>query len=81
MQPGELLCLVTDGVLDAQNPAGERFGSQRLHDLLARARNGELTARAVVDTVFGEANSFVNGAESADDMTVLALRWLGPGIA
>ena len=25
MHAGELLCLVTDGVVDAQNPSGERF--------------------------------------------------------
>ena len=43
LRPGELLCLVTDGVVDAQNPAGERYGSQRLQAVFARVQDGETT--------------------------------------
>ncbi len=46
MQHGDLICLVTDGVADAQNPAGDRYGSERLRSLLARARAGGTTARS-----------------------------------
>jgi len=79
MQPGKLLCLVTDGVADAQNPAGERYGSERLQGLLARLAKGSNTARAVVDAVDADVKAFVGTADAADDVTVLALRWLGPG--
>ncbi len=88
MQPGELLCLVTDGVVDAQNPAGERYGSERLRDVLGRlladavasAVAGAVTARAVIDAVGDDVHSFVGTADRADDVTVLALRWVGPGV-
>ena len=78
MQPGELLCIVTDGVTDAQNAAGERYGSERLGHLLARLRTHSMSARAVVDGVAADVRAYVGNADAADDVTVLALRWLGP---
>ncbi|TMH59986.1 MAG: CHASE2 domain-containing protein [Betaproteobacteria bacterium] len=79
MQRGELLCLVTDGVLDAQNPERERYGSQRLQAVLVRLRDAEGAARALVDALRVDVQSFAAGAEPADDATVLGLRWIGSG--
>jgi serine phosphatase RsbU (regulator of sigma subunit) len=81
MQPGESLCLVTDGVADAQNAAGEHYGSERLRSVLARLRTGSMTARALVDAVGADVREFVGNADPADDVTVLVLRWVGPGSA
>ncbi len=81
MQPGELLCVVTDGVADAQNPAGEHYGSERLRSLLAQLRTRGLTARAAVDAIDADVGEFVGTAKPADDVTVMALRWVGPGAA
>jgi len=78
MQPGELLCVVTDGVADAQNAAGERYGSERFRRVLAQLRTRSATARAVVDAVSADVREYVGKADAADDVTVLALRWLGP---
>ena len=78
MQRGELICIVTDGVVDARDPAGQRYGSERLEAVLARLLPGETTARALVDAIGGDVRKFVQGAEPADDLTVLALRWNGP---
>ena len=79
LSPGELLCIVTDGVVDAQNPAGQRYGSDRLRAVLLRLRGDQATAGAAVDAVRADLRSFVDTAEPADDVTVLALRWLGRG--
>src|SRR5260221_12650312 len=78
MHRGELLCLVTDGVLDAQNSVGERYRSERLQRVLAHLPSGNATAQVVVDAVLADVRSFVGAAEPADDVTVLALRWIGP---
>ena len=78
IQRGELLCLVTDGVFDARNAEGDRYGSERLQAVLAGVVRGETTARALVDAVGADVRTFAQGAESADDLTVLALRWNGP---
>jgi adenylate cyclase len=77
MHAGELLCLVTDGVVDAQNPSGARFTSERLQRELLRLSKDGVNAGAVVDAICSDIQTFVATAEPADDVTVLALRWLG----
>jgi serine phosphatase RsbU (regulator of sigma subunit)/CHASE2 domain-containing sensor protein len=77
MRPGELLCLYTDGVDDACNTVGERFGSERLRDVLMRRAMGEPTAQRLVDAVIADVRAFAGTAETADDFTVLAIRWRG----
>jgi serine phosphatase RsbU (regulator of sigma subunit)/CHASE2 domain-containing sensor protein len=81
MQPGEIICLTTDGIADAQDPAGDRYGSDRLLRLLERLTAGRSTARAVVDAVGDDVRTFVGAALPADDVTVLAVRWMGTGPA
>ena len=80
LSPGQTICAVTDGVADAQDPAGERYGSQRLREQLAAAALAGAGAHAVVDAVCKDVGAFARGAEAADDITVLALRWLGPRV-
>jgi serine phosphatase RsbU (regulator of sigma subunit)/CHASE2 domain-containing sensor protein len=77
LQSGDLLCLVTDGVTDAQNPDGERYGSERLQQLLARQPIG-VSAQTLVDAIGADLRTFIASAEPADDLTILALRWSGP---
>ena len=36
-----------------------------------------VSARAVVDVVRDDVRQFVAGAEQADDITLMAIRWLG----
>jgi serine phosphatase RsbU (regulator of sigma subunit) len=81
LQPGEIVCLVTDGVTDARNAHGERYGSARLQALLAGLAAGEPAARAVLDAICGDVERFAAGTEAADDLTVLAVRWVGPDAA
>jgi serine phosphatase RsbU (regulator of sigma subunit) len=50
----------------------------RLAQALARLQANATTARGLVDGLRAELATFVGGAEAADDMTVLALRWNGP---
>jgi CHASE2 domain-containing sensor protein len=78
MRPGELLCIVTDGVVDAEDRTGERYGRERLKAVLAGWRDGDAGAQATVDALAADVRAFVAGAEPADDVTVLALRWIGP---
>jgi CHASE2 domain-containing sensor protein/serine phosphatase RsbU (regulator of sigma subunit) len=75
--PGEWLCVVTDGVTDAEDPRGNRYGIERLQRLLVAAPDG-LSATALVDSVRRDIATFVAGAPAADDLTLLALRWNGP---
>jgi len=74
--PGETLCMITDGITEANNPAGQLYGHPRLERVLARM-NGA-TPEELVDDLRRDVLEFVDGAEPADDMSVLALRWMGP---
>ncbi|MBK6863900.1 MAG: CHASE2 domain-containing protein [Ideonella sp.] len=75
---GAWLCLMTDGVAEAQNAAGELYGFGRLQDLLVRCQRERAGATAVVQAVEADVLAFAGGAEPSDDLTLLVLRWHGP---
>jgi serine phosphatase RsbU (regulator of sigma subunit) len=79
LRPGEFLCAVTDGVTEARNPGGALYGSARVGALLPEIGRGNASARKVVETLRADVETFVAGAEPSDDLTILALRWHGPG--
>jgi serine phosphatase RsbU (regulator of sigma subunit) len=70
--------VITDGVSEAQDPAGALFGGARVEAMLARMGRGGATAQSVVEALQADVGVFVAGAEPADDITILALRWQGP---
>ena len=76
--PGEMLCLMTDGVTEAQTPEGHLYGNQRVQQRLLALLQRGIGARALVEALQGDVNAFAAGAEAADDLTILALRWNGP---
>jgi sigma-B regulation protein RsbU (phosphoserine phosphatase) len=71
--PGELCFGYTDGVIDARDPAGERFGSARLQAVLAAASG---PAPAVVARVREEMHRHVRGIEIFDDVSMIVVRRL-----
>ncbi len=75
--PGDWMCAVTDGATEAMNPAREFFGVERLRTLLSWIPEG-MDPDGLVAKLQAEVTSFAAGAEPADDLTLLALRWEGP---
>ncbi len=67
--PEHKLLLYTDGLLDATNEAGERFGRGRLRELAEehRAISGPDFLRAVISGM----ESFTGGASAPDDVTIV----------
>ena len=78
LAPGELLCLMTDGVTEAQNAAGELYGQARAQRVLVGLNQAEVGACELVTALHADVLAFAAGAEASDDLTILALRWLGP---
>jgi len=76
IRPGERLILYTDGISDAQAPAGDRFGEGRLLRTIAESCVADGTAvdtcRAVIQAVL----QFQGDADPADDLAFLVLRRL-----
>jgi serine phosphatase RsbU (regulator of sigma subunit) len=81
LRPGELVCVVTDGVTEAMNREDELYGSARVEAILPRLAHARASARDVVDGLRFDVDAFAAGADPADDLTIVALRWRGPGAA
>jgi adenylate cyclase len=81
MHPGESLCMISDGVTDAESAAGEFYGSDRVRAMLLKQGGAEPTAGTVLEALRADIEGFTAGAEAADDITILVLRWRGPGTA
>jgi serine phosphatase RsbU (regulator of sigma subunit) len=71
---GDTLVLYTDGVVDARDPTGDRFGEERLRAAIDAAAGG--TAEAVAEAVDQTVAAFEVDV-SRDDRAILALRVSG----
>lgn len=78
LAPGDLMLLYTDGVTDAEDQAGNRFGLERLLTLLrdSPGMHPEMLVDRIVETVASHAAGF----HATDDLTVLALRYAPPDV-
>jgi serine phosphatase RsbU (regulator of sigma subunit) len=77
LRPGDLLVLYTDGITDANSPAGEFFGVERLRETVCAA--GGLSAQNACDLIFEHVERFQAGAVQYDDMALLAAKANGRG--
>ncbi|HYB44134.1 MAG TPA: SpoIIE family protein phosphatase, partial [Candidatus Methylomirabilis sp.] len=82
LRPGDRVCFITDGVVDAENATGEFYGRKRLESLLgglAPDAGAEEVGAAIRDDV----GRFAAGVEASDDLAIVVLRWTpeaaGPG--
>lgn len=67
--PGEMLILYTDGVTEAVNQGFDMYEENRLADTLAKC--GSATAEVTVQELLNSIYAFADGAEQADDITLL----------
>ena len=84
LSQGDGVFLYTDGVTEAENPAGDPlvggkfFGEARLLDALnARAGGTDRSARELLAYVKGRVGNFVGTAPQSDDLTMLYMRYSG----
>jgi serine phosphatase RsbU (regulator of sigma subunit) len=77
LEPGDTLCLITDGVTEAAGPDGQLYGRERLEALLGRL-GGAASAAEAGEAIRRDVAAFTGGTEPSDDMAVLILRWNGP---
>lgn len=72
LHPGDILLLFTDGISDAQNPAGEQYGEERLERLLIEL--ADKSAPAILQSIVEDVTAFTGSAEQFDDMTLVVTR-------
>ena len=76
LTPGSKLYVYTDGVTEATSGANGLFGLTRL--LEALNRNPGASPEGVLRSVRQAVDEFVQGAEQADDITMMCLEYKGP---
>ncbi len=80
LAPGAIMLIMTDGVVEAQNPAGEFFGFERIEALLNEIPPG-ITGQQLVDRIMAAVREHLKGEEPQDDLTILVIRSLETGQA
>jgi serine phosphatase RsbU (regulator of sigma subunit) len=72
LAPGDLLFFYTDGLVEAENEAGDMMGVERLQALLTAEQPHEISG--VLSRIEQQVAQFRGRVEPADDATMMALR-------
>ena len=77
LEPGDVLFVYTDGLPDATNAEGIRLKDSGMLEILNDCRDNE--PKALIGNVRDSVESYVNGAEQFDDLTMMAIQYNGGG--
>jgi serine phosphatase RsbU (regulator of sigma subunit) len=72
LAPGDVVLLLTDGVLEERSPEGEQFGQERAVAVVAAHRRS--SARDIVEALYAEVRRFSRDRPQADDITALVVK-------
>jgi len=72
MQPGDLLAVYSDGITEAENPAGRPFDERGLENVLLAERHNNIAA--IGSAVAKAVELYTADTRLADDLTLLLLR-------
>jgi phosphoserine phosphatase RsbU/P len=71
-QPGDSVVFFSDGIVDAQNTAGDMFGNDRL--VACVKKNHHKSASKLAESILSEVGKFQGKRDRFDDETVVVLR-------
>lgn len=72
LNPGDTLLLYSDGLSEAENPAGDQYGQDRLEKLLAA--NKSSNAAQLLSACLADLHAFRGSNKLADDLTVMVVQ-------
>lgn len=76
LAPGKAILLYTDGLTEAEDGNHDQFGERRILEVLGKA--GTIAPEPMVHALEEAVHDFVGPAEQSDDLTILAIRFVGP---
>jgi serine phosphatase RsbU (regulator of sigma subunit) len=79
LEPGDMLVLYSDGVIEAANASGEEFGEPRL--IAAVEANLKGDPGEIRDAILRSVRAFTGTDVLADDQTLLAIRYTGAAVS
>jgi sigma-B regulation protein RsbU (phosphoserine phosphatase) len=71
-EPGDVIALVSDGIVDQHNAAGEEYGQGRLARVIGRACRR--SAHEICEVIFQDLSRFTGAAPVFDDQTLVILK-------
>ncbi len=72
MDPGDVLLLYTDGIVECESATGDEFGLERLREVLSA--HHDRSPEELVGAIMAEVAGFAAGVAQADDITLIAIR-------
>ena len=72
LNPGDIVVILTDGILEAASPDNEVFGSQRALDAVRQSR--DKPALEIVEDLVSAVSTFSGETEIDDDRTALVVK-------
>ena len=75
LAPGDIIFQYTDGVTEAENAAGEHFGTDRMIEALNSEESAE--PERILQNMTETIRAFAGSAEQFDDVTMLCLMYRG----
>lgn len=74
MMHGDILCLYTDGIVEAQNSKSKQFGEQRLRSIIRK--HAHRPARDIANICIEEVERFSVSSTYTDDKTIVVIKRL-----
>ena len=72
LAPGDVLALLSDGIFEYRNIAGEDFGEERVEQVIAEHRG--LSMAALASRLLTTVAEFAGGAPQEDDITIVLVK-------
>jgi sigma-B regulation protein RsbU (phosphoserine phosphatase) len=72
LEPGDVVLLTTDGILEANSPTGELFGKDRMLEVVKTNRHR--MASEIIDSLQQAVSHFTEREEQPDDFTIVVLK-------
>lgn len=83
LKPGDVLLFYTDGVTEAEGPHGTFYSLARTQATLDRLTTAvgeiKIDSKTIVQELYSDVVQFAQGVPQSDDITLLAVRYLGHG--
>ncbi len=71
LEPGDLLLMYTDGIIEAENASGDFFGTERLKSLLIELKDQE--PQLIIDNIFEQVRLFTGVRHFEDDVSLVVM--------
>jgi sigma-B regulation protein RsbU (phosphoserine phosphatase) len=72
LAPGQIVLIGTDGIWEMHNEGGERFGKDRLKEIIRM--NASSTAKEIIAAIYDALNRFRGNKQPEDDITMVVFK-------